>query len=68
MLTDSWIIVSSLTVCVCAASESWDRGRWWCGSDADVALTSVTGPAVCTIGVGLTADSVDCAVIVEWCS
>ena len=55
MLANGGIVISSLAIGIGAAAEN-GRGRLWWGSDADVALTSVPGSAVCTVGVGLTAD------------
>lgn len=68
VFADSWVIVSSLTVGIGAATESWNRGRW-CWSDTDVVLASVAGTTISTIGVCLTSESVDGAVVVgDWCS
>ena len=55
VLANGGIVISSLAIGIGAAAEN-GRGRLWRRSNADVALTGVSGSAVCTVCVGLTAD------------
>ena len=65
VLANGGIVISSLAIGIGAAAEQNGRGRLWRGSNADVALTSVSGSAVCTVGIGLTADD-EVGAVIDW--